>query len=92
MGVVEELLSPDLGGRFEMIRCEFAGGTSLPQPRKRANEEAGYVMSGTLELEIAGHWYRLAAGDSFCVRGEAFRWRNPESEPAVVIWVASPPA
>jgi transcriptional regulator with XRE-family HTH domain len=45
MGVVEELLSPDLGGLFEMIRCEFAGGTSLPQPRKRAHEEAGYWRS-----------------------------------------------
>src|SRR5690606_28568042 len=28
MGVLEELVSPDLGGRFQIIRCEFAGGTS----------------------------------------------------------------
>ncbi|WEX11418.1 helix-turn-helix domain-containing protein [Chelativorans sp. AA-79] len=91
MGVQEELLSPDLGGRFEMIRCELAGGTSLPQPRRRAAEEAGYVVSGTFEVEIAGKWYSLAAGDSFCVRGETFRWRNPEDETAVVLWVISPP-
>lgn len=91
MGVVEELLSPDLGGRFKIMRCEFAGGTELAQSRKRSAEEAGYVVSGALELEIAGEWYRLAAGDSFRARGDTFRWRNSESEPAVVIWVVSPP-
>ncbi|WP_309085806.1 XRE family transcriptional regulator [Chelativorans sp.] len=91
MGVLEELLSPDLGGRFKMIRCEFAGGTALPQPRQRGAEEAGYVVSGALEIEVADEWYRLAPGDSFCVRGEAFRWRNPAEEPAVVIWIVSPP-
>jgi len=91
MGVTEELVSPDLGGRFEIIRCEFAGGTALPQRRKRSAEEAGYLVSGTLEIEIAGEWYKLSEGDSFCVRGEAFRWKNPGAGPAVVIWVVSPP-
>lgn len=91
MGVVEELLSPDLGGRFKIMRCEFAGGTELSEQRKRPAEEAGYVVSGMLELEIACKWHRLAAGDSFRVRGETLRWRNPENEPAVVIWVVSPP-
>ncbi|WP_084032839.1 helix-turn-helix domain-containing protein [Chelativorans sp. J32] len=89
-GVTEELLSPDLGGRFEITRCEFAGNTS-PQPRKRAAEEAGYVVSGALDLEVAGKWYQLSTGDSFRLHGEAFRWRNPHGEPAVVIWVVSPP-
>ncbi|WP_011580819.1 MULTISPECIES: helix-turn-helix domain-containing protein [Chelativorans] len=89
--VLEELLSPNLGGRFEIICCEFAGNTPLPQPRKRAAEEAGYVVSGALDIEVTGKWYELSAGDSFRVRGETLRWRNPHEEPAIVVWVVSPP-
>ncbi|WP_274424068.1 helix-turn-helix domain-containing protein [Chelativorans sp. YIM 93263] len=91
MGVMEELLSPDLGGRFKIIRCEFASGTAQAQPRKRTTEEAGYVVSGSFELEIAGRWYQLEEGDSFRVREETYCWRNRADAPAVIIWVVSPP-
>lgn len=90
-GLVEELLSPDLGGSFEMLRSVFAPGSELAVSASRPTEEAGYVAGGTLELEIDGVWHRLAEGDSFRFAGKPFRWRNPGSEPAVVIWVVSPP-
>ena len=63
----------------------------LPQPQQRATEEAGYVIKGTLELEIGGTWFRLEPGDSFRFAGEAHRWRNPGEVDAVVLWVISPP-
>ncbi len=90
-GLVEELLSPDLGGSFELVRSVFKAGAALPQPQQRSTEEAGYVVSGTLELEIDGTWFRLAPGDSFRFAGEAHRWRNPGATDAVVVWVISPP-
>ncbi|WP_173931700.1 cupin domain-containing protein [Chelativorans sp. Marseille-P2723] len=90
-GVTEELLSPDLGGRFEILRCEFAPGSGLAQKHQRAAEEAGHIISGKLEIEIAGQWYQLEAGDSFCVRGEPLRWCNPGNQKTVVLWVISPP-
>jgi transcriptional regulator with XRE-family HTH domain len=31
-GLVEELLSPDLGGSFEILRSEFAPGAALAEP------------------------------------------------------------
>ena len=34
-GLVEELLSPDLGGSFEMIRSEFAPGDELETSQQR---------------------------------------------------------
>lgn len=90
-GLVEELLSPDLGGSFEMVRSEFAPGAELPARSLRQTEEAGYVVSGVFEIEIDGTWHRLAAGDSFRFEKKTHRWRNPGTEPAVVIWVVSPP-
>jgi transcriptional regulator with XRE-family HTH domain len=90
-GLVEELLSPDLGGSFEILRSEFAPGAELAEPALRQTEEAGYVVSGTFEVEIDRVWHRLAEGDSFRFEKKPFRWRNPGAEPAVVIWVVSPP-
>ena len=90
-GLVEELLSPDLGGSFEMLRSVFAPGAELKTEARRPTEEAGYVASGVFEIEIAGAWHRLGEGDSFRFEGKPFRWRNPGTEPAVVIWVVSPP-
>lgn len=90
-GLVEELLSPDLGGSFEMLRSVFAPGAELETTTRRPTEEAGYVASGSLEIEISGVWHALAEGDSFRFAGKPFRWRNRGSVPAVVIWVVSPP-
>lgn len=90
-GLVEELLSPDLGGSFEVLRSEFAPGAELRQVSNRPTEEAGYVVSGRFDIEIDGVWHVLAEGDSFRFAGKPFRWRNPGDLPAVVVWVVSPP-
>ena len=90
-GLVEELLSPDLGGSFELLRSEFAPGAALSTPTARPTEEAGYVVSGRFDLEIDGDWHELGPGDSFRFAGQPFRWRNTGQEPAVVIWAVSPP-
>lgn len=90
-GLVEELLSPDIGGSFELVRSVFMPGAALPEASQRETEEAGYVVSGTLDLEIAGEWFTLEPGDSFRFRNEPFRWRNAGAEPVVVIWAIAPP-
>lgn len=90
-GLVEELLSPDLGGSFEMIRSEFAPGAFLEEALRRDTEEAGFVISGTFEIEINGTWHTLVAGDSFRFSGEPYRWRNTSTETATLIWAVSPP-
>jgi len=90
-GLVEELLSPDLGGSFELLRSVFAPGAKLAAAANRPTEEAGYVASGRFDIEIAGTWHHLSEGDSFRFSGKPFRWKNPGSNPAIVIWVVSPP-
>ncbi|MEM8792384.1 MAG: cupin domain-containing protein [Pseudomonadota bacterium] len=90
-GLVEQLLSPDLSGSFEIVRSVFDPGAELADFARRATEEAGYIIEGTLDLWIADRCFRLGPGDSFRFRGERYRWRNPGTTPAVVIWVIAPP-
>lgn len=90
-GLSEELLSPDISGEFEMIRSVFEPGAVTEELEARPTEDGGYVVSGNLDLWVSGRRFRLAAGDSFQFARQPYRWRNPGSEPAVVIWVISPP-
>ncbi|HXH03335.1 MAG TPA: XRE family transcriptional regulator [Candidatus Competibacteraceae bacterium] len=90
-GLVEELLSPDIGGAFEMFLSVFAPGAERSHVLQRDTEEEGYVVQGCLELWIGERFHRLQAGDSFRIVREPFRWRNPGPEEARVVWVIAPP-
>ncbi|MFD2739710.1 helix-turn-helix domain-containing protein [Sulfitobacter aestuarii] len=90
-GLIEALLSPDLTDDFEVVHSTFAPHSRLKEPVCRPTQEVGYIISGTLEIEIAGKLHRLDPGDSFRIRGETFRWANASDEPAVAIWVIAPP-
>lgn len=89
-GLIEELLSPDLGGSFEMFRSVFKPGAQS-RTALRQTEEAGYVIAGSLDIWISEQHFTLYPGDSFRFDHEPFRWRNSDEEPAVVIWTISPP-
>jgi transcriptional regulator with XRE-family HTH domain len=90
-GLVEELLSPDLTDDFEMVHSTFEAHSEIETPVARPTQEVGYLISGRLDLDIAGQHFTLHPGDSFRIRGEAFRWMNPYETPAVAIWVIAPP-
>ncbi len=90
-GLEEQLLSPDLGGSFEIVRSVFAPGAELKQSATRPTEEAGHILSGVLDLWIGDRHFHLHPGDSFRFAGEPYRWRNPGSVPCIAIWVIAPP-
>ncbi|WP_020592792.1 helix-turn-helix domain-containing protein [Kiloniella laminariae] len=93
-GMIEELLSPDLGGDVEVIMGTFQPGAATGdiQIAREVVEESGYVVSGTIIVEIADKSFTLHAGDSFKInRGEFHRTHNPGPEVAEVIWIMSPP-
>ncbi|MCZ0962633.1 helix-turn-helix domain-containing protein [Paracoccus benzoatiresistens] len=91
-GLVEELLSPTLGGSFEMIRSVFAPRASSGGLRRaRPKEDGGVLLSGTLVLIVDGTELALARGDSFQFAEKDYAWRNDGDEPAVVIWIVAPP-
>jgi transcriptional regulator with XRE-family HTH domain len=90
-GLVEQLLSPDLSGSFEIVRSVFEPGAERSEYLPRPTEEAGYLIAGELELWIGERHFHLHPGDSFRFKGERHRWRNPGAEPAIAIWVIAPP-
>ncbi|MEY1554149.1 helix-turn-helix domain-containing protein [Yoonia sp. R2331] len=90
-GLVEELLSPDLTDDFEVVHSTFAPGAEMVEPVTRATQELGYVVSGRMRVWIDGTAFDVGAGDSFRIRGTAYRWANPHDAPCVVIWVIAPP-
>ena len=91
-GLTEELLSPTLSGSFEMIKSIFApGASSGGLAPAREKEDGGVLISGRLQITIGALNTELAPGDSFQFAGKPYGWANPYDEPAVVIWVVSPP-
>ena len=90
-GLAESLLSPDLGGAFEIVHSVFAPGAACPEPFVRPTEEAGYVLEGSLVLFIDGVRFELYPGDSFHFAGEEITWINEGKTNAVLIWVIAPP-
>ena len=90
-GLVEELLSPDLTDEFEVVHSTFAPQSRIGEVVTRPTQEVGYLVSGRLDLVIAGRRFTIGPGDSFRIRGEPFEWINPYDQPAVAIWVIAPP-
>lgn len=52
-GITDELLSPNLSRKIELLRCTFSPGSiSGVEPYTQRGEEAGYVISGLLHLWV----------------------------------------
>ena len=69
------------------------GASSGDSPYTHDGEEAGYVVSGQLELWIDGASTVLAAGDSFSFPSTSpHRYCNPGRVETVVLWAMTPPS
>ncbi len=90
-GILEELLSPDLGGAFEMFRTVIEPGAASSELLKRDTEEAGYIAAGEIDFWIDETRFSLKAGDSFRFDHKSHRWHNKSAVQCVIIWVVSPP-
>jgi transcriptional regulator with XRE-family HTH domain len=93
-GVDEFQLTPAGEGRLLVLQSDIApGGGSGDDPYSLATDaEFVHVLAGTLDVEVDGAHFRLAAGDSMTFdAGAPHRWGNPSrSQPARVLWVLVP--
>ncbi len=70
------------GREVLQARVDLAPGASFPRHR-HPGEEAIYVITGTIEYEVAGKWVTVKAGDVlFVPDGVVHAARNPGTEPA----------
>ncbi|MEM8794459.1 MAG: XRE family transcriptional regulator [Pseudomonadota bacterium] len=90
-GLTEELLSPHLSGDFEMILSTFEPQSKSAWIAARPTQEGGYLVRGSLTLQIGERRMHLSAGDSFQFENETYRWENATDEEAVALWVIAPP-
>lgn len=90
-GLLETLVSPDLTDSFEMIHSTFQPGSHRSAAITRPTQEVAYMVSGKLDVWIGEEMFTVEAGDSFRIKEASYRWSNPYAEPAIAIWVISPP-
>lgn len=90
-GLVEELLSPDLTDSFEVIHSTFLPGASREEAISRPTHELAYLVSGKLDIWLGDDRFVVDQGDTFRVRESSYRWSNPYRDPAIAVWVISPP-
>ncbi len=93
-GITDQILSPNLGRKIELLQCTFPPGTaSGPEPFLHQGEQAGIVVSGQLRLWIDNREVVLWTGDSFAFENDRpYRYDNPSDEETVVIWAITPPS
>ena len=91
LGITEELLSPNLTGRLELLISTIAPGADSDN-YSHDGSEAGLVLDGTLELWVDDVHLRLETGDSFAFSStQQHRCANPGKTPTRVLWVITPP-
>ncbi|WP_421851552.1 helix-turn-helix domain-containing protein [Oricola sp.] len=90
-GLMETLLSPDLTDDFEVVHSTFRPGSRREENVRRDTQELAYLVSGRLDVWIDDRPFAIDAGDSFRIRGQNYRWSNPYDQPAIAVWIISPP-
>ncbi len=93
-GIVEELLSPTLTGQLELVMTTFQPNASTGRGgRLRKGEEAGVLLSGSLDLCVDRKRFKLSAGDSYSLKHKGrHRFENTGDKPAVLLCVLTPPS
>lgn len=91
LGIVEELLSPNLAGPLELLLSTIEPGADSGE-YSHDGDEAAIVIAGQLILWVDGKEFRLEEGDSFAFSSTSqHRCVNPGQVPAKVVWVVTPP-
>ncbi|WP_037492656.1 helix-turn-helix domain-containing protein [Sneathiella glossodoripedis] len=93
VGLTEELLSPSLQGPLELLLTTFDPNSGTGEGgRHRKGDEAGYLITGQLEISIEEKCYKLEAGDSFSLpKGGTHSCFNPGPDKTTVLWAITPP-
>lgn len=87
-----ELLTPDLSGEIELLLMTMEPGFDSGPTHQHRGEEAGLILSGTLELWVGEDHFVLQQGDSFRFSSQdPHRYANPSDRTTQVCWALTPP-
>ena len=89
-GIVEELLSPNLRGSFELLLARISpGGGSTSEVRE--GYDAGILLNGQLSVTFDDERFVLLEGDAFTYRGECVVVHNHTDAEVELLWIVSLP-
>jgi len=94
LGMQDFLLSPDLNANHGLVLTTYQPGANTGDDLYgHEGEESGFVLAGTVRLELGERCYTLQAGDSFHFASTIpHRYSNPGTEPATTIMALVPMA
>ncbi len=92
LGVIFKLLATETGGSVAVVEHPLAPGTLAAPPHRHQNEdEASYVLEGTVTVEIGESVIRAGAGSLiFKPRGIFHTFWNDTDEPARILEIITP--
>jgi transcriptional regulator with XRE-family HTH domain len=94
-GISKELLTPQSeGSAFDMFLVSIdLGGTSGSQLYSHEGEEGGFVLEGSIIINVDGRTFKLEPGDSFRFASTAqHSFSNAGATAALVLWINTRPA
>jgi transcriptional regulator with XRE-family HTH domain len=92
LGLIDELLVPSLEGTLELLLCTVQPGGGSLENYTHQGEEAGLVLSGSLDLYVDDKLHVLESGDSFAFAStRPHRYHNRGLAPARIVWAITPP-
>jgi transcriptional regulator with XRE-family HTH domain len=91
--IANELLSPSLQRKMEIIWVEAApGASSGGHPHMHEGEECGVVISGEMNFKVGETECVLGPRDAIYFSSHIpHQWENRGAEPLVAIWIITPP-
>lgn len=94
LGMQDYLLSPDLNANHGLVLTTYQPGANTGDDLYgHEGEESGFVLSGTILLELGDRSYTLETGDSFHFDSAIpHRYSNPGTVPATTIMALVPMA
>ena len=93
-GISFRQIGKDLSGRsLQLLYETYQPGADTGKIMLRhEGEEAGFVISGRIELTIGSTLHILNAGDAYYFKSiEPHRFRNATTKPAVIVSACTPP-
>jgi transcriptional regulator with XRE-family HTH domain len=95
LGAIDEFLTSDLAARLQVIlsTIEPGGGTGDEPYAHESDEEVVIVLTGRLELWVAGEHHVLEEGDSLAYSSRLpHRNQNTGDRTAIVLFCLTPPS
>ncbi|MDQ0302553.1 cupin domain-containing protein [Ancylobacter polymorphus] len=91
-GLEKVIITPPAASRLKAFLVSLdPGASSGDEPYSHNGQEVGYVVSGSMELEIGDKSYVLNAGDCVAFDSDiAHRFWSRGSKSASILWVNAP--